>query len=120
MPTLLKKLKTNLDWIKNSGCNLKIQMSGLLHHKAGGERRNHPAPFPLELPSRLIRAFTFKGETVLDPFLGSGTTLISAAALGRNGIGYEINPLIARQALNFLEAENARQIDMESITKCNT
>lgn len=88
--------------------------------QGGGERRNHPAPFPLELPSRLIRAFTFKGETVLDPFLGSGTTLISAAALGRNGIGYEINPLIARQALNSLEAENARQIDMESITKCNT
>ncbi len=84
-------------------------------HGSGG-RRTHPAPFPLELPSRLIRAFTFKGETVLDPFLGSGTTLFSAAVLGRNGIGYEINPSIAAQAIVSLEAENVHHLDMETAT----
>ena len=77
-----------------------------------GDRRSHPAPFPLELPSRLIKAFSFKGETVLDPFLGSGTTLLSASSLGRNGIGYEINPLISTQAIVTLEAENVHQLDM--------
>ena len=52
--------------------------------------------FPDELPRRLIKMFTFKGETVLDPFLGSGTTAKEAINLDRNGIGYEINE-------NFLE-----------------
>ena len=48
--------------------------------------------FPLELPTRLIKMFTFVGETVLDPFLGSGTTTLSAKNLNRNSIGYESNP----------------------------
>jgi len=54
-------------------------------------KREHPAPFPLELPLRLIRLYSFVGDTVLDPFLGSGTTLRACRELGRNGIGYEIN-----------------------------
>ncbi len=49
------------------------------------------AAFPDEIPSRLIKLFTFAGETVFDPFLGSGTTLKVARALGRKGIGYEID-----------------------------
>jgi len=72
--------------------------------QASGDGRGHVAPFPAELPSRLIRAFTFQGETVLDPFLGSGTTLLAAAAHGRNGIGYEIAPDIARSAVDALRA----------------
>ena len=51
---------------------------------------------------------------MLDPFLGSGTTLVSAAVLGRNGIGYEINPSIASQAVVSLEAENVHHLDMET------
>ena len=47
--------------------------------------------FPLELPTRLIKMFSFVGENVLDPFLGSGTTILSANILNRNGFGYEIN-----------------------------
>jgi len=58
----------------------------------GEPQRGHLAMFPLELPRRLIRMFSFPGETVLDPFLGSGTTTLAAATLGRNSIGYEINP----------------------------
>ena len=52
----------------------------------------HPAPFPLELPIRCIKLFSFVGDTVLDPFAGNGTTLIAAAMLNRTGIGVEIDP----------------------------
>lgn len=49
----------------------------------------HPAPFPEELPHRLIQLYTFKGEVVLDPFVGSGTTCVAAKADGRNYVGYD-------------------------------
>jgi modification methylase len=58
----------------------------------GASTRHHPAPFPLELAERLIRMFSFVGDTVLDPFLGTGTTTLAAMRNGRNSIGYEIDP----------------------------
>jgi modification methylase len=62
------------------------------HWNFPGERQNgHIAMFPVELPTRLIRMFTFVGETVVDPFLGSGTTSQAAIQTGRNSVGYEIN-----------------------------
>lgn len=60
-------------------------------HFGGARQWSHEAMFPEELPRRLIRMFTFVGDTVLDPFLGSGTTVKVALELGRNAIGYEIN-----------------------------
>jgi DNA modification methylase len=62
------------------------------HWKFGGEKQiMHEAMFPEELPKRLIKIFSFVGDTVLDPFLGSGTTIKVALKLKRNAIGYEIN-----------------------------
>ena len=54
-------------------------------------QEGHVAMFPVELPRRLIKMYTFWGETVLDPFLGSGTTTLAAHLEGRNSVGYEIN-----------------------------
>jgi len=55
-------------------------------------QEGHAAMFPLEVPRRLIRMYSFWGETILDPFLGSGTTALAAQIEGRNSVGYEINP----------------------------
>lgn len=57
----------------------------------GASTRQHPAPYPVELAERLIRMFSFVGDTVLDPFLGTGTTTVAAAKAGRNSIGFEID-----------------------------
>lgn len=58
---------------------------------AGAKQNGHLAMFPEELPARLIKMFSFVGDTVLDPFLGSGTTALAARNLGRNSVGYEVN-----------------------------
>jgi DNA modification methylase len=57
----------------------------------GASTRYHPAPYPIELAERLVRMFSFVGDTVLDPFLGTGTTAIAAAKTGRNSVGFEID-----------------------------
>jgi len=71
----------------------------------GARQDGHIAMFPEELPKRLIKMFSFVGNTVLDPFVGSGTTLIECKRLGRNGIGLELNPEVAEKAKALINKE---------------
>ena len=70
------------DWAVNSFWEMQPAKSKV---------EGHPAPFPKELPHRLIKLYSFYGDTVLDPFMGSGTTAEAAIELGRNVVGYELN-----------------------------
>lgn len=71
----------------------------------GESTREHPAPFPRELAYRLVRMFSFTGDTILDPFMGTGTTLLAAAHCQRNGIGIEIDEDYVNQAKARIVAE---------------
>ena len=71
----------------------------------GESTKHHPAPFPEELAYRLVRMFSFVGDTVLDPFMGTGTTLLASARCGRNSIGVEIEPAFVRMAKSRLDRE---------------
>ena len=71
----------------------------------GESTRHHPAPFPEELALRLVRMFSFAGDTVLDPFMGTGTTLLAASRCGRNSIGVEIEAGYVKMAKTRLEGE---------------
>ena len=71
----------------------------------GASTRHHPAPFPIAFAERLIRMFSFVGDTVLDPFLGSGTTSIAAGRWGRNSIGVELEVEYMRAAEVRVQAE---------------
>jgi DNA modification methylase len=71
----------------------------------GESTRRHPAPFPVELAERLIRMFSFVGDTILDPFLGSGSTSVAAARAGRNSIGVEVDPAYFKMAKTRLMSE---------------
>ncbi|MSN96693.1 site-specific DNA-methyltransferase [Campylobacter sp. FMV-PI01] len=75
---------------------------------ASAKKIGHPAPFPVELPNRLIELYSFENDIVLDPFMGSGTTAISAYNLKRNFVGYEINEEYIKIAQNRLnDAKNS-------------
>ncbi len=67
------------------------------------QRVGHPAPFPVELPLRLIKLYTFEGEVVLDPFMGSGQTAIAAIAAGRHYVGYDVNAQYVKLARRRIE-----------------
>jgi len=71
----------------------------------GASTKNHPAPFPFELAYRLIRMFSFWWDTVLDPFCGTGTTMLAAMKPNRNSIGVEIDPEYCQMALKRLQRE---------------
>lgn len=93
------------------------------HWYFNGERQNgHIAMFPLELPYRLIKMFTFPGEVVLDPFLGSGTTTLAAMKLERSSVGYEINegflPII-KQKIGYEENKLFSNFEIEIIKQNN-
>jgi len=71
----------------------------------GESTKEHPAPYPEEVAYRLVRMFSFVGDTVLDPFMGTGTTLLAAARCGRNSIGVEVEPSYTFMAETRLQSE---------------
>jgi site-specific DNA-methyltransferase (adenine-specific) len=71
----------------------------------GASTKHHPAPFPLELAARLVRMFSFVGDTVLDPFAGTGTTLLAAALHQRHAMGVEIDPKYYQHARQRIASE---------------
>ena len=71
----------------------------------GESTRQHPAPYPSQVAYRLVRMFSFLGDTVLDPFMGTGTTLLAAAYCGRNGIGVEVDESYFEKSKARLESD---------------
>ena len=81
----------------------------------GASTKQHPAPYPLALAERLIRMFSFVGDTVLDPFMGTGTTNLAAGLWGRNSIGYEIEPTYFELASRRMKSLKGTQLTFDSI-----
>lgn len=71
----------------------------------GASTKDHPAPYPAELAERLIRMFSFVGDTVLDPFMGTGTTTLAASKWGRNSVSFEVDAVYFDLAAKRLERE---------------
>jgi site-specific DNA-methyltransferase (adenine-specific) len=67
------------------------------------KRKVNPAPFPIALADRAVRLFSYEGDTVLDPFVGSGTAVVAAVKAGRRGVGIDLNPKYARAAGTWVE-----------------
>jgi DNA modification methylase len=82
----------------------------------GESTRKHPAPYPLELADRLIRMFSFVGDTVLDPFAGTGTTNVASALAGRSSIGIDIDPAYLDMAHQRLGQEAPPSATIEPIS----
>lgn len=76
--------------------------------RGASTRAGHPAPYPKAIAERLIKMFSFAGDTVLDPFVGTGTTSVAAVATGRNSIGCDVEPKYLSMAQANLEAEVAK------------
>jgi site-specific DNA-methyltransferase (adenine-specific) len=72
----------------------------------GESTRKHPAPYPFELADRLVRMFSFVGDVVLDPFCGTGTTMLAAALAGRNSIGIEIDTRYCEIIVERMQEKN--------------
>ena len=84
----------------------------------GTSTKNHPAPFPLEIATRLVKMFSFYGDTVVDPFCGSGTTMQAAWNSQRNSIGIEIEKKYCKMIVDRMESNNnlISKIDFEYIS----
>jgi hypothetical protein len=78
-------------------------------------RVGHPAPFPVELPERLIELYTYRADLVLDPFAGSGTTAVAALRTGRHYVGYDLDEAYIRLAETRVEEERQRLAQVSSM-----
>lgn len=82
---------------------------------SGASTKAHPAPFPLELAYRLVRMFSFWGDTVVDPFCGTGTTMLAAMKSGRNSIGIEIDLDYCKLTEERLKKENSNMFSTTNL-----
>lgn len=110
------KNQRKLSIISEKNFNLWFQQ---IWNLTGISSKFHPAPYPKEMTDRLVRMFSFVGDTVLDPFVGSGTTVLSCCDYGRNTIGLDINPAYLEKAyervrknINLFNNENVK-IELE-------
>jgi DNA modification methylase len=101
-----------------SGDNHKEWFQQIWTGLTGASTRLHPAPYPVELAERLIRMFSFVGDTVLDPFLGTGTTTVAAAKTGRNSVGFEIDAHYFDMARKRIENETSSLFSKNTIEIC--
>lgn len=85
----------------------------------GASTKQHPAPYPLELAERLVRMFSFAGDVVLDPFLGSGTTTVAAAKWGRHSVGFEIDSHYLKAAHKRISEETSSLFSSATIQACD-
>ncbi len=100
-----------------SDTNHKKWFQQIWHDITGESTKDHPAPYPLSLAVRLIRMFSFVGDTVLDPFMGTGTTNLAAAQWGRSSIGIELDAhyfSMAQHRLNSAAGDMFRRLDVRS------
>lgn len=109
-PSLAKRLLSVI-----SAENHKIWFQQIWAGVTGASTRQHPAPYPMELAERLVRMFSFAGDTVLDPFMGTGTTTLAAARWGRNSIGVEVDPEYFDQAARRIECETPKLFSQRNI-----
>ncbi|MFH1129471.1 MAG: DNA methyltransferase [Patescibacteria group bacterium] len=107
-PQILNKELKELSKLTKEEWNLYFQ--GHWHFN-GVRQDDHIAMFPEELPKRLIKMFSFVGDTIIDPFAGSGTTSLAAKNLDRNSVGYEINPKFIDTIKQKLEINTNKMFD---------
>ena len=103
-----KRLKGKVDTISREQF-LEWTKSVWSFQAESARKVGHPAPFPMELPYRLIQLYTYAGEVVLDPFMGSGQTALAAIQSGRNYVGYEIDEGYVHLAQERLATENQQR-----------
>lgn len=77
--------------------------------------RHHPAVFPLEIPTRMIRMFSYVGDTVLDPYMGTGATMLAAHLSGRRSVGYEIDEKVSTLIKQRIEFEQKRGTSIDGL-----
>ena len=109
-PSLAKRLLSIISE-ENHRCWFQQIWTGL----TGASTKNHPAPYPTELAERLVRMFSFVGDTVLDPFSGTATTSIAATRWGRHSVGYEIDETYLTYASKRFARETAGLFNESSL-----